>query len=270
MKAKNRMRFLFWLLAIFVTTAGMGFSQEPPPPPPSPHGGGMGPGPMGGPMGDFGGGKVVKGIPLSADLVVIRETTLADGNRIHNESKSKIYRDAEGRVRRDLDINLAMPATGRIQNRLVVITDPVAGKRYVLNPDNKTARTGPMHAGPHGEGREDGEMKSPGGSADVTKESLGTKTVNGAQAEGVRVTRTIPAGAMGNEKPIIVVTERWYSPELQIAIMTVHTDPMMGTVTTKLMNVSQTVPDPALFQVPSDYSIRSGRSGDPMVVPMKP
>ena len=84
------------------------------------------------------------------------------------------------------------------------------------------------------------------------------------------MTRTIPAGEMGNEKPISVVTERWYSPELQIAVMTVHTDPMMGTVTTKLANVTQGAPDASLFQVPSDYTVQTGKRGDPMFVPMKP
>ena len=44
-------------------------------------------------------------------------------------------------------------------------------------------------------------------------------------------------------RPSTVVTERWYSPDLQIAVMTVHTDPMMGTVTTKLVNVTQGAPD---------------------------
>ncbi len=84
------------------------------------------------------------------------------------------------------------------------------------------------------------------------------------------MTRTIPAGEMGNEKAITVVTERWYSNELQMAVLTTHTDPMMGTVTTKLVNVTQGAPDAALFQVPSDYSIQAGKPGDPMFMPTKP
>ena len=84
------------------------------------------------------------------------------------------------------------------------------------------------------------------------------------------MTRTIPAGDMGNEKDITVSTDRWYSPDLQIAVMTVHTDPMMGTVTTKLVNVTQGAPDASLFQVPSDYTVRAAKPGDPMYVPMKP
>ncbi len=46
--------------------------------------------------GEFGEGKTVTGAPLSGDFVVTRDTTLADGNRIHNESQSKVYRDSRG------------------------------------------------------------------------------------------------------------------------------------------------------------------------------
>jgi len=99
---------------------------------------------------------------------------------------------------------------------------------------------------------------------------LGTKTVNGLQAQGTRMTRTIPAGKIGNEKPIEVVTERWYSTDLQLALTTTHTDPMMGTVTTNLTNISRTPPDASLFQVPSDYKTETGKPGDAVYMPMNP
>jgi hypothetical protein len=269
MSSRHGVSFLLWLLAAALLAAGSVVAQEPPPPPP--HDMMM----MGGhgAMGDFGEGKTVKGVPLSGEIVITRDTTLADGNKIHNESQSKVYRDAEGRVRRELGVDLAMPATGTIKHNLIVITDPVAGTRYMLNPDNKTAHQALLRGGKHGgAGREAHEhaMGMMGGPGAVNRESLGTKSINGIQAEGIRVTRTIPAGAMGNEKPITVSTERWYSPELQIAVMTVHTDPMMGTVTTRLVNVTQGAPDASLFQAPSDYTVRNAKPGDPMYVPMKP
>jgi len=246
-------------------------AQAPPPPPP--HAAGfMGIGPMGGPFGDIGEIKPIKGSPLTAEIVVTREMTLADGNHIRNDSQSKVYRDNEGRVRREMGVDLATPLTGKIKHKLIVITDPVAGTRYVLNPDNKTARQVPMRGGPNHGDKTRGEHMGTGpeGAPGITKEQLGTKSINGIQAEGVRVTRTIAAGEMGNEKPISVVTERWYSSDLQIAVLTVHTDPMMGTVTAKLVNVTQGTPDASLFQLPSDYAVQSGKSGDPMFVPMKP
>ncbi|HVP53849.1 MAG TPA: hypothetical protein VMU45_02555 [Candidatus Eisenbacteria bacterium] len=233
-----------------------------------------GPGAAGGMMaGEFGEGRTVTGAPLSAVVVVTRDTTLADGNKIHNESLAKVYRDSQGRVRREMGVDLATPATGNVKRNVIMIIDPVAGQRYMLNPDNKTARAMPMRGPKHDGQGHAGPMRAfggPGEAGSVNKEDLGTKTVNGMQAEGVRVTRTIAAGAIGNDKPIEVVTERWYSPDLQIAIMTVHSDPMMGTVTTKLTNVTRGEPDASLFQVPSDYKVETGRPGEPMYMPMKP
>ncbi len=234
----------------------------------------------GGPIGgEFGEGKTVTGAPLTAELTVTRDTTLADGNTIHTDSQVKVYRDSQGRTRREMGVDLVTPATGNVKRNMVTINDPVTGQRYVLNPDNKTARQMPGHRpkshglnghGPDGPAAGDaGRFGGPGGGA-VTKEDLGTKTINGVQAEGVRVTRTISAGAIGNSKPINVVTERWYSPDLQMVVMVVHSDPMMGTVTTKLTNVTKGDPDASLFQVPSDYKVETGRPNEPMYMPMKP
>ncbi|MFZ1136772.1 MAG: hypothetical protein WAN69_17610 [Candidatus Korobacteraceae bacterium] len=261
------------VFAVALMTA-VGFAQAPPPPLRD----GMfmgGPGPASGMMGgEFGDGKTVTGAPLTAVVTVTRDTTLADGNKIHNESQAKVYRDSQGRVRRDVGVDLVTPATGNVKRNVVMIMDPVAGKRYMLNPDNKTARAMPMHGprqhGDKGTDAANGETRGPAQAGALKKEDLGTKTVNGLQAEGVRVTRTIAAGSIGNDKPIDVVTERWYSPDLQIAIMTIHSDPMMGTVTTKLTNVTRGDPDSSLFQVPSDYTVETGKPNEPMYMPMKP
>jgi hypothetical protein len=254
--------------SLLAMTVAMVAQEAPPPPPPGgPHDVMFMGGP--GPMGEFpGDGKTVKGVPLSAVIVTVRDTTLADGNKIHNESQTKIYRDADGRVRREMGVGLATAMAGPVKHNLVMISDPVTGTRYMLNPDNKTARQTPMR-GPRGDGGPDHAARMKGmDSANVTKEQLSTKTINGIQAEGVRVTRTIAAGEMGNEKAITVVTERWYSPELQLVVQTTHSDPMMGTVTTKLVTVTPGAPDATLFQVPADYTLQSGKAGDPMFMPM--
>ncbi len=248
--------------------------EAPPPPPPGP-GPGMeihGHGPMDMLMhDDMGGGKTVTGVPLSADLVVTRDTTLADGNRIHNENQTKVYRDSQGRVRREVGFELITPSTGGAKRQMIVITDPVAGKRYVLNPQTKTAHEMPLrpHDGkmrPHDEGAE-GPMHD---KANFNRQSLGTKSINGLQAEGTRMTHTIPAGKIGNEKPIEVVSERWFSTELQLPVLTTHNDPMMGTVTSKLTNVTRGEPDAALFQMPADYKIQTGKPGDLLYMPVQP
>ena len=84
------------------------------------------------------------------------------------------------------------------------------------------------------------------------------QTINGVQATGTRVTRTIPAGQIGNAQPIQVVTETWRSPDLQVPVMTKRIDPMHGNVVTQLTNIARAEPDPSLFQVPSDYTVTKG------------
>jgi hypothetical protein len=275
-KLKRRCNTVLILVAVAAMMAVVGYAQSPPPPPP-PHDGLFIGGPGGMMGGEFGEGKTVTGAPLTAVVVVTRDTTLADGNKIHNESQVKVYRDTQGRIRRELGVDLVTPATGNVKRNVVLILDPVAGMRYVLNPDNKTARAMPMHGprqhgGPVGgaDAGPKGGARGPTQAGELTKADLGTKTMNGLQAEGVRVTRTIAAGSIGNDKPIDVVTERWYSTDLQIAVMTIHSDPMMGTVTTKLTNVTRGDPDASLFQVPSDYTIEFGKPNEPMYMPMKP
>jgi hypothetical protein len=267
---------LFGLLLLGLVSFAAAQSDVPAPPPPPPGAMMMhGPGP-GGMMHDgIGEGKVVTGAPLSADLAVTRDTTLADGNRIHTENHTKIYRDADGRVRREIGFELNTPATGAAKRSMIVITDPVAGKRYMLNPQNKTAHVMPLAPPKHGQGPpppdgEAGQDFAGHDNANVNREQLGTKAINGLQAAGTRVTRTIPAGKIGNEKPIEVVTERWYSTDLQLPLTSTHTDPMMGTVTTNLTNINRTAPDASLFQVPSDYTVKAGKQGEPFYMPMKP
>jgi hypothetical protein len=91
--------------------------------------------------------------------------------------------------------------------------------------------------------------------AEVNKESLGGQIIEGVPAEGTRVTFTIPAGKIGNERPIVSVNERWYSPELQTVVLSKNSDPRMGETTYRLTNIVRGEPDPSLFQVPADYTV---------------
>jgi TonB family protein len=89
-------------------------------------------------------------------------------------------------------------------------------------------------------------------------EQLGTQMVEGIAAEGTRHINTIPAGAIGNERQIDIVSERWYSPELQMVILMKHVDPRYGESTQRLTNIDRSEPDASLFQVPDGYEIKEG------------
>ena len=227
-----------------------------PPPPPEAEflGIEMGPGPH----------HVVKNAPYSAQTKIEITQTLADGTHIDSTSTGASYRDSQGRTRREQTLNGIGPlpmAHGK-SGQFIMIHDPVAGTHYVLDPSTKTATTG---GGPHGGPHDDKgapeawrENREKPDSANVTTESLGTQTIDGVSATGTRTTRTIPAGQIGNDKPIQIVSEKWVSPDLQVVVMSKHSDPRLGTFTYQLTNITRSEPASSLFQVPPDYTVKQG------------
>jgi len=97
--------------------------------------------------------------------------------------------------------------------------------------------------------------------ANLKTEDLGTQSMDGLTVQGTRITKTIAAGEIGNEHALQVVTERWYSPDLQTTVMSTTTDPRTGVSTYKLTNISRAEPDASLFQVPADYKLTQGGGG---------
>lgn len=245
-------------------------------------------------------GKVVAGAPYTAQAVTETTQVLADGNRITHKSSSLIARDSQGRTRREQDLKTVGPWSTVENGSVVFINDPVAGARYNLQTNSKTAVKLPMNLESEA-ARKDlekqlkaaarakeeaersaaasgvGVVSSDGGNVNITvsvaggydvhtnanesksnakAELLGTKTIEGVVTEGKRVTETIPAGKIGNQNPIEVINETWYSPELQTVVMSRHSDPRSGDVVYTLTNLSRAEPDPAMFTVPQDYKMR--------------
>jgi hypothetical protein len=236
----------------------------------------------------------VKGAPFCATVTTEHTQAFADGNRIHTTDNSTICRDSEGRTRREASLNLLGAAAQNPTPKLVTIVDPVAGYRYMLDNESKTAHRIPIGPnskmasikGPAGDSPEKGEhvmlyqrvgtagptmaagdnvfFKSAGRLSDgpaPTSETLGDQTIDGIHATGTRMTTTIPAGDMGNDKPIQVTSERWYSAELKAAILTKHADPWAGELKTQFTNVNTAEPDSSLFQVPGDYKVMDDKAG---------
>jgi hypothetical protein len=213
--------------------------------------------------------RVVKGAPYSAEIINESIQTLGDGNRIVQRSTTRIYRDSEGRVRREEDRPSGSPA--------ISITDPVRRVSFSLDAESRTAWQTPnmlafnftqerqkvievrkgmiaihsagrtithAHFEPHLEGEK------------LTVEQLPARDIEGVRAAGTRRTTTIAAGAIGNELPIEIVSEEWTSPDLQILVMTERRDPRLGTSTYRLVNIVRAEPDRYLFEVPSDYTLK--------------
>ena len=248
----------------------------------------------------------VKGVPFCATVTNDHLQTFADGNRIHTSDSSMVCRDSEGRMRREAQLELlgAVPEGGA--PKIITITDPVAGVRYTLDTAAKVANKMPLNpkvlaeagalksgpnmvymvnksVGPVGPGP---DAAGPGqvmvmksivtnggpmgdGAPQPQTESLGDQTIAGVRATGTKITTTIPAGKMGNEQPMNIVSESWYSQDLKATVMTKHTDPWAGQLTTQFSNISTAEPDPSLFTVPGDYTIVDAKDG-PMVIKLPP
>ncbi|HJQ34283.1 MAG TPA: hypothetical protein VJ866_19040, partial [Pyrinomonadaceae bacterium] len=212
------------------------------------------------------GDRPVKGAPYSAQFVSESTRTLADGTRISRKSTGAVYRDGEGRTRREMTLGAVGPIV--VEDApvpMVFINDWVARVHYALNESDHTARKVPLRDAPEGapeparEGRDDDAPKT---------ESLGKRTIEGVEAEGTRTTITIPAGRVGNDRALEIVSERWYSPELQVVVLSSHKDPFVGDTVYRLTGISRGEPDATRFRVPADYTILEGPP--PQNPPRKP
>lgn len=209
------------------------------------------------------GDKVVKDAPFSAETIREESKRLFDGSLIKNESKGLIFRDGFGRTRQEqpFEFIAGFPVVGENNQpkRLINIVDPVAGTGYSVETESKTYFKYPMQTIPPFPGQKEPK--------DAKTESLGTKIIEGVNAEGTLITFEIPVGQIGNNKPIYVTTEKWFSPQLQVIILSKHSDPFIGEVVFKLVNIKLGEPAPELFKVPGDYKLqnmpkRDGRKHD--------
>lgn len=276
MRSRARMFGTFAITCSLLLVAAAASAQMPVPPPPPP-----GPGHNVFYFRSFRleDNKVVTGLPYSAEATTETTQVLSDGNRIAHKETAKVYRDSMGRTRRELAVNAIGPwASAGAPTQMVSINDPVAGARYMLNVQEKKAFKMPTPPKPPA-GRagmtEANRVYIAGGGvteagpsvaflekdADIgnrKEESLGTQEIEGVQAQGTRTTETIPAGKIGNEKPILITNESWYSPDLKADVLVKHSDPRMGEVVYQLTNISREEPDTSLFQVPADYAVQEG------------
>jgi len=216
-------------------------------------------------------GRPVTGQPYSADEKTESVQTLADGTRITNTTITRVYRDSQGRMRRETSIP-ALPGQSK-PHTMITISDPVSGANYTLDPGSKTAHQMPSmaigaevkmmaeaQARVH-ESHESGPVTSEvriirsGSTGAMKHEDLGTDVIEGVSAKGSRDTSIIEAGEIGNDRPITITNERWVAPDLQIEVKSLHSDPRMGETTHAVTNINRAEPDASLFQVPADYKI---------------
>ena len=259
--------------------------------------------------------RVTTGKPYSAEAVTESLQVLGDGNRIAKKSITRVYRDNEGRTRREQLGDNGQP-------RSITISDPVGGVGYSLDPDRRLlTRRAPFVrrasipperigarrrrcepvassrppacrlAGPHPPTKpqaqrderlrqversraaavEQAETSLPAstqskqvvelaasGRGETTREDLGEQKIEGVRATGTRNITVIPAGSpIGNVNEIKIVSEQWISADLDVLVLTRHSDPRVGETIYKLTNIVRAQPDPNLFTVPADYKMQT-------------
>ena len=249
--------------------------------------------------------RITTGRPYSAEATTEFVQLLGDGNKISRKATVRIYRDGEGRTRRE-----ELAPDGNVKS--ISIYDPVAHVSYVLDPSTRTAQKSavrvvmPTPVTSADAQKLDAELKqqlervaservagrvalvapadvpaqaaseemrkrqvetvvAAGGRGmlqparvvqDAKEESLGQKVIDGVLADGKRVTTVLPAGSIGNQQAITVLSEQWFSPDLEILVTTRHSDPRTGETTYSLSNITRGEPAAGLFDVPAEYTIR--------------
>jgi hypothetical protein len=242
-------------------------------------------------VGGFQAGAIapVTGAPYSATITNEMTQTLEDGTHIAQKTNGNVARDSQGRTRQDAPLPTIGNLSAANAPHIVFLQDPVAQVSYTLDLTDKTARKMPMPPGGSAGAMVSGTaapgpvfvMRMESGPstataepmplqtlavqkavsddpAQVSTEDLGSQTMEGVTVTGTRTTRTIPAGQIGNDAPIRIVTEVWMSPELKTVVYSKRSDPRMGVQTFQLTNIVRAEPDPSLFVVPADFKVADG------------
>lgn len=216
--------------------------------------------------------KAVKGAPFSAQVSLETNQTLANGVHVANKRTGALYRDTEGRTRQEFlrdgapeniqindrvngvlyNLNMFRHTFGKVNVSTLTLNRELEERKREREPAEKE----------HAE-KEQMERAKAIGVAHSEKnlepsrrvESLGVQNYEGVAAEVTRFTITIPAGMQGNDKPFDIVTERWYSPDLNLLVMAKRNDPRTGEVTYRLSNINRSEPSASLFEPPSDFNV---------------
>jgi hypothetical protein len=235
---------------------------------------------FGGLMGGFG-GKVVTGKPILATITITHTETLPE-NMISSTTTGTFARGADGSIYRDVKFSGIGPwaASGKAKE-FAYIRNATNGAQYIVNVTKGTYRNFPIPARNSSHG---GKMDRPNGPN--SNDETVTDNPNATYTDPVtktpypvddrQVTRTIPAGAIGNLKALVITSERWYSADLDLLLEDTHTDPRFGTTTYQLSNIGQTpasslfMPDPTFTQVQGGGFGMGGHHGEGKQPPPPP
>lgn len=206
--------------------------------------------------------RLVTGAPYSAMGTSETISTTADGSRVVRQNTVRVWRDSDGRTRSEFQLTtIGGPTPVEINSRLTIIDDPAARERYVLRPDGQvvTVAIAPCRLANEPDVTV-GPPRPAGLPLKVSRPvKLGERQVDGETVTGSRVEATIPAGAMGNERPVKMSAEQWYGKDLKVVVEATYKDPRTGETKYRLREIQRDEPDARLF--------RPDAPADPLGVP---
>ena len=210
----------------------------------------------------------------TAEFKITFVRTLPNGTTIKRESKEIEARDSSSRTFRQT-VNTAT-GPNQSDNTMTFVHDPVddTNTNWQSRTHEAVVQKLPPQDQRHGCWRNDagtfsanfGLHPSPQMPVATTvpqpplqplSEDLGTTTIEGIEVHGRRITRTIPAGKIGNDQPLVTTNEIWSAPSLMgLTLRSISDDPRNGKVTREVVHLDLGEPDQAIFQPPSDYKVQ--------------
>jgi hypothetical protein len=187
-------------------------------------------------------------VPFSATTMMDNTQTLADGTTVTTKTMTTIARDSKGRTHNENRYYLRPSDNGQGRIRDITIFDPTTRIKTTLTPATLQAIVSSL---PPQQQRPTLRAIRPG----IEREDLGLSSIDGLTVHGFRQSRTIPEGANGNDRPITITDEYWYSDELHMNVTLKHTDPQHGTQFVTLTQLSRDEPDEKMFEVPTEYKV---------------
>jgi len=193
--------------------------------------------------------------PFTATVNAEWKRQLADGTTITRGNRRAIARDKWGRIFQERRVLVPQDVKQESVVAQIEISDPVSHKLYTCVPNERVCQlelfSEPVFVPPAKAGTENAS-RQPGS---PTVEDLGKQSVGGLETVGTREITFIETGAMGNDSPMLVKREFWYSPRLDVNLISKVQDPRFGTQNFEVSEIALGDPDPKLFQLPSNASV---------------
>ena len=200
-------------------------------------------------------------VPFSLTLETEWTRPMANGGTFTLANKRRIMRDSAGHVYQERWY--LVPKGGKIESTMnyIQIADPYEHVGYSCEVASKTCFTEPYNrsASANYQPAVGKSGALPNGQGSRTVEDLGKKDIEGLETIGFRETTTVNPGVFGNDQPMIIIREFWYSPQLGINLISLLDSPQSGKQQFTVTHVSTAEPDPHFFTLPEGYSVdRSG------------